>query len=41
MNLLSLNFSNPLSAIVNIVIIVIIVGEIINGYNKGFLESSI
>lgn len=41
MNLLSLNFSNPLSAIVNIVIIVIIVGEIINGYKKGFLESSI
>lgn len=41
MNFFSLNFSDPLSAVVNIVIIVIIVGEIISGYKKGFLESSI
>lgn len=41
MNFLSFNFANPLSAVVNIVIIVIIVWEIIKGYKKGFLESSI
>lgn len=41
MNLFSLNFSNSLSAIVNIVIIAVIVLEIIIGFNRGFLKSII
>lgn len=41
MVLFSLNFNDPVVAIVNIVIILYILLEIIAGYKKGFLESSI
>ena len=39
--LLSLNFSNPQSAIANVIILIFIAAGIYSGYKKGFLESSI
>lgn len=41
MLLFNLDFSNSKVAIVNIAILLFIVMEIINGYKKGFLESSV
>lgn len=41
MTMFSINFSDPVVAIINIVIILYILLEIIAGYKKGFLESSI
>lgn len=39
--LISLNFSNPVSAVVNVVLIILLATGIYSGYKKGFLESSI
>lgn len=37
----SLNLSNPISLIIALVIVVFLVLEVVNGYKKGFLESSV
>lgn len=36
-----LNLSNPISLIIALVIVVFLVLEVVNGYKKGFLESSV
>ena len=39
--LLSLSLSNSLSLAISIIIIVILIGDIVAGYKKGFLESGV
>lgn len=39
--LMSLTFDNPVSMVINVLIVIILVSDIVAGYKKGFLESTI
>ena len=38
---MSLTFDNPVSMVINVLIVIILVSDIVAGYKKGFLESTI